>query len=178
MALSEFIDFRRPRWRSFAYKTAPTILIWTAFAWLAQALWLLGPRTSWGPSLVGFALPLLLPAARLASGKRWRSAVCAALSFCLPACTLRLLCELLTFGTGDMPEDPRLKQCLLLEAVAEFLRENAITTGLGLFVLLCCFRTRAPSAERRDFLVATGVSLLATLCATALGAGVLGALRE
>ena len=178
MAISEFIYFRRPSWRSFASKTAPTIIVWAVLAWLAQTLWVLGPHTSWGPSLVGFVLPLLLLTARLTSGKRWRSSVCATLSFCLPACTLRLLSEFLAFGTGGMPEHPTPRLWVILEALAEFQRENAITTALGLLVLLCCFRSPAPSAERRDFLAATLVVLLATLGATALGAGILGALRE
>src|SRR5215218_2620030 len=102
MAISEFIYFRRLTRRSVIGKAALPIIVWAVLALLACALWVIGPHTSLGPSLIGFVLPLLPLTARLTNANRWRSSVCATLSFCLPACTLRLLYEFLAVGTGDM----------------------------------------------------------------------------
>jgi len=85
------------------------------------------------------------------------------LAFCVPACTLFLLVNLLYTGTGYASADPTERLCAALDSIAEFLRENAIATFLGLATLLISCRPAMPVAERKAFEVAMTAVLLATL---------------
>jgi hypothetical protein len=83
-------------------------------------------------------------------------------SFGIPTCTLFLFLTLLP-PRGDLPADPIAKLAALLYDVAEFLRENAITTTAGLAVLLAAHRTSPPKAEGNAFRTAIVVAGLAVL---------------
>jgi hypothetical protein len=68
-----------------------------------------------------------------------------------------------------MPADPIEKLAVVLDALAEFLRENAITTAAGLLTLLAAHRCSPSKAEGKAFratIVVTGLALLSvsTFC--------------
>lgn len=135
----------------------------------ANLLWDLGPRTSFGRALIGTALPLLMLGAKLGNPSQWRRSLCQMLSFCIPACTLILFLALLP-PRGDVPADPIEKLVLILDGLAEFLRENAITTAIGLLVLVAAYRPSPPKAEGKAFratVLVAGLALLSvsTFCA-------------
>ncbi|HET9930791.1 MAG TPA: hypothetical protein VFQ35_08895 [Polyangiaceae bacterium] len=173
VAATAFWAFRAitktPRTTRFLCSTC----LWAALTLLAYAMWQLGPRTSLGRSLVGLVVPLLTLPAALNGRKRWRASLAATLSFCIPACTLRLFVDFLYVGTAHTSGDPVERLCVLLEAVAEFLRENAVTTAIGVLTLFCCFRPNWAPRDRRAFVSATIVFLLATLSVTVTCGGAL-----
>jgi hypothetical protein len=149
-------------------KAVYTALAWGALGLLAHAIWQLGPRTMFGRALVGGIFPLLIVNARLTHKARWRLSLHQTLSFCVPACTFFLLVELLYLGTAHTSLGLAEKLYLLLDAIAEFLYQNAISTGLGLLVLVCSYRASSPAVERRTYVAATMAILLATLSVTAV----------
>jgi hypothetical protein len=177
MMFSDFLYFRRFTWRSFAREVAYPIILWGLLWLLADVLWWLRGHTRLGPTLPGLVLPLVPLMARLTSGKRWRNTACAVLSFCLPTFTLRLLLSLM-LGTAPMTEDPAEKLHFCLVTIAEFLHANAATNIVGLLVILCCYRSSAPTAERFAFLSVTRVAVVATLSVTTLFAGTAIALAD
>ena len=138
-------------------------LPWAALGVVASTAWQFGPRTVFGRALSAGCFPLLILVARISGGKRWRLWLSQSLAFCVPACTLFLLVNLLYTGTGYASADPTERLCAALDSIAEFLRENAIATFLGLATLLISCRPAMPVAERKAFEVAMTAVLLATL---------------
>jgi hypothetical protein len=145
-------------------------LLWGALGLYANLLWDLGPRTSLGHALIAAAFPLLIAGVKVGNRPWWRQALCHALSFCIPACTLFLFLALLP-PRGDMPANPTEKLVVILQELAEFVRENAITTAAGLLTLLAAHRPSASKAEGKAFratLFATGFTLLSISTFSAL----------
>ena len=138
-------------------------LPWAALGLVASTAWQFGPRTVFGRALSAGCFPLLILVARISGGRRWRLWLSQSLAFCVPACTLLLLVNLLYSGTGYASTDPTERLCAALDSIAEFLRENAIATFLGLATLLISCRPTMPVAERKAFEVAMTAVLLATL---------------
>jgi hypothetical protein len=141
-------------------------------------MWQLGPRTMFGRALVAGSFPLLILVSRITSGRRWRRWLSHTLAFSVPACTFLLLGSLLYSGTGYAAYDPTERLCAALDSIAEFLRENATATFLGLATLLVSYRPSMPVRERKAFQVATTAILLATLSATAACAMVFHLLKQ
>ena len=144
-------------------------LLWGALSLYANLLWDLGPRTPFGHALIATAFPLLIAGVKVGNHSWWRLSLCHAVSLCVPACTLFLFLTLLP-PRGDMPADPTEKLPVILDALAEFLRENAATTAAGLLALLAAYRPSPSKAEGKAFratIVVTGLALLSvsTFCA-------------
>ena len=138
-------------------------LAWAALGLVASSAWQFGPRTLLGRALSACCFPLLIPVSRVAGGRRWRRWLSQSLAFCVPTCTLFLLVSLLYSGTGYASTDPTERLCATLDSIAEFLRENAIATFLGLATLLISCRPSMRDKERKGFEVAMTAVLLATL---------------
>jgi hypothetical protein len=141
---------------------ARSVLVGGALWFLAYGTWQWGPRTSWRRALVALLLPVLIVKAKLTYGKRWRVPLSQSLSFCVPACTLFLFLEIFTSSHSESL-DPAAKLASVLETLAEFLYQNAITTGSGLLTLLCAFGVDLRGAESRAFRAALAVIAMATL---------------
>jgi hypothetical protein len=131
-----------------------------------------------GRALAAGSFPLLILVSRIASGRRWRLSLSHALAFSVPACTFLLLGSLLYSRTGYAASDPTERLCVALDSIAEFLRENATATFLGLATLLVSYRPSMPVRERKAFQMATTAILLATLSATAACAMVFHVLNQ
>jgi hypothetical protein len=133
---------------------------------LAYVAWQLGPRTVFGRALIGLAFPGILVHERWTRPMRWRPSVGYSLAFCVPACSLFLFCEHLFLGTGHSAASYGARLAVILDALAEFLYQNAITTVLGLLTLVATYRSSVPRVERKVFTVATTTIALASLCTT------------
>jgi hypothetical protein len=161
--------FRAGAYRLVVNRVIRLGLLWGALSLYVNLLWGLGPRTPFGHALIATAFPLLIAGVKVGNRSWWRLSLCHALSLCIPACTLFLFLTLLP-PRGDMPADPIEKIAVVLDALAEFLRENAITTAAGLLALLAAHRPSPSKAEGQAFratIVVTGLALLSvsTFCA-------------
>lgn len=154
--------FRAGTYRLVGGKGIRFGLLWGALGLCANLLWDLGPRTCFGHALIAAAFPLLIAGVKVGNRPRWRQSLCHALSFCIPACTLFLFLSLLP-PRGDMPENPTEKLVVILDALAELVRENAITTAAGLLTLLAAHRPAASKAEGKAFRATLFVSGFAWL---------------
>jgi hypothetical protein len=164
--------FRAGTYRLVVERVIRFGLLWGTLSLYANLLWDLGPRTPFGHALIATAVPLLIAGVKVVNLPWWRLSLCHALSLCIPACTLFLFLALLP-PRGEMPAGPVERLAVILEELAEFLRENAITTAAGLLALLAGYRPSPSKAEGKAFratIVVTGLALLSVSAFCALTA--------
>jgi hypothetical protein len=149
-----------------------------AIALLAYAGWTFGARIALGRAVIGLVFPLLFIEARFRRGARWRQSLSVTLSLSVLVCTFLLLNELRYLGTVNVSLAPTEKLCVVLEAIAELLCQNAITTSLGLLALLFAYRPSSPPTERNAFRTSATAILLALLSVTTFCAFVLYAVTS